>query len=295
MIRKAKASLRAARAAMCASLLGLGSQGLADAAARPARPPTPGAVIRDCPDVCPQMVLVPAGEFRMGSPIDEDGRDHQEGPMHRVRIGEAFFVGRYDVTVGEFAEFVKQTNHDAGACNGKAGASWKDPGFPQDEASPVVCVNFADAQAYAAWLSKTTGHAYRLPSEAEYEYANRAGTRTAFWWGPKVGVNHANCAACGSVWDGKRTSPVGSFPPNPFGLYDTTGDVYVWVADCWNDIYDNARTDGAPNLKGDCGMRGLRGGGWGSGVPHVRAAFRLADPAGARYDNMGFRVARSRD
>jgi formylglycine-generating enzyme required for sulfatase activity len=289
MIRNAKRFLRAAGLAMAAALLGAGGHSLAETR------PTAGSTIRDCPDLCPQMVLVPAGAFRMGSPIDEDGRDHQEGPMHRVRIAEPFWVGRYDVTVGEFAAFVKQTGHDAGACQGKAGTDWRNPGYAQDDNSPVVCVNFADAQAYAAWLSKTTGHAYRLLSEAEHEYVNRAGTRTAYWWGPKVGVNHANCAACGSAWDGKRTAPVGSFPPNPFGLYDTTGNVYVWVADCWNDIYDNATADGSPNLKGDCTMRGLRGGGYGSGVPHVRAAFRLADPAGARYDNMGFRVARGRD
>jgi len=261
-----------------------------------AAPKRPGDLVRDCADVCPEMVRIPAGQFRMGSPIDEDGRDHQEGPMHRVTFASDFYVGKYDVTVGQFSAFVRQTNHDfAGrSCDDKPGPNWRSPGFEQDDTHPVVCVDFADAQAYAAWLSMKTGHHYRLLSEAEYEYVNRAGTRTAFWWGPKVGVNHANCATCGSAWDGKGTSPVGSFPPNPWGLYDTAGNVYVWVSDCWNDIYDNATTDGSPNTKGDCSMRGLRGGGWGSGVPHTRAAFRLADPAGARYDNMGFRVARDR-
>lgn len=259
-----------------------------------ARSGASGAVIRDCADVCPEMAPVPAGAFRMGSPIDEDGRDHQEGPLHSVMFASGFYVGRYDVTVGEFSAFVKDTGHEVGACNGKAEVTWRNPGFQQTERHPVVCVNYADTQAYTAWLSKKTGHSYRLLSESEYEYVNRAGTRTAFWWGPKVGVSHANCAKCGSAWDGKGTAPVGSFAPNPWGLYDTTGNVYVWVADCWNDIYDNATNDGSPNTKGDCKMRGLRGGGWGSGVPHVRAAFRLADPAGARYDNMGFRVARDR-
>ena len=255
-----------------------------------------GSVIRDCLDACPDMVLIPSGEFRMGSPIDEDGRDHNEGPMHLVRFAKSFYAGKYDVTVGEFSRFVKETNHDlvGRSCDDKPGVSWRDPGFAQDEKHPVVCVSFADAQAYAGWLSKKTGHTYRLLSESEYEYVSRAGTRTAFWWGAKVGINHANCAHCGSAWDGKGTSPVGSFPPNPWGLYDTTGNVYVWVSDCWNDIYDNATVDGTPNTKGDCAQRGLRGGGWGSGVPHVRSAFRLADPTGARYDNMGLRVARDR-
>jgi formylglycine-generating enzyme required for sulfatase activity len=254
-----------------------------------------GQVIRDCPDACPEMVLVPAGEFSMGSPPTEDGRDPPEGPLHKVRIARSFLVGKYDVTVGQYSRFIAETHHDNGdTCNEMVHLDWRNPGFPQEDSSPVVCVNFVDAQAYAAWLSKRTGHAYRLLSEAEHEYVNRAGAITAFWWGPSVGVNNANCAGCGSPWDRKRTSPVGSFAPNPFGLYDTTGNVYVWVSDCWNDTYDAAPDDGSPNLKGDCTRRGLRGGGWGSGVAHVRAAFRLADPSGARHDNMGFRVARDR-
>jgi len=282
MIRNLALRLCLIGAATFAAPGGASGRERAEAAARSADQLAAAPTIRDCPDVCPEMALVPAGEFRMGSPIDEDGRDHQEGPMHRVRIAQPFFVGRYDVTVGEFAAFVKETGHDAGACGGKPDTNWKNPGYPLDDAGPVVCVNFADTQAYAAWLSKKTGHAYRLLSEAEYEYINRAGTRTAYWWGPKVGVNHANCAACGSAWDGKRTAPMGSFPPNPFGLYDTTGNVYVWVADCWNDIYDNAPADGSANTKGDCTQRGLRGGGFGSGVPHVMAGASASFQAARR-------------
>lgn len=294
MYRHARQRFGVAAFGLAASLVATHTPG-AEARAAADAPARPGAVVRDCPTACPEMVLVPAGAFRMGSPIDEEGRDHQEGPMHRVSFAHPFYVAKYDVTVGEFAAFVEETRHDAGRnCNGKSDVSWRNPGFPQDDTHPVVCVNFADAQAYVAWLSNKTGHTYRLLSESEYEYASRAGTRTAFWWGPKVGVNRANCAGCGSAWDRKGTSPVGSFPPNPWGLYDTTGNVYVWVSDCWNDIYDNATPDGSANTQGDCSMRGLRGGGWGSPIPHVRVAFRLADPAGARYDNMGFRVARER-
>jgi formylglycine-generating enzyme required for sulfatase activity len=252
-----------------------------------------GAAMRDCSDACPEMVRVPAGRFLMGSPASEARRDLDESPLHEVDIRRGFWVGRYAVTVGEFAAFVKATGFDTGGrCNEKAGLSWRDPGYPVSDTSPVVCVDYADAVAYTTWLSKKTAHRYRLLSEAEYEYVDRAGSRTAYWWGPEVGVGHANCKNCGSAWDNTRTAPVGSFPPNPFGLYDTKGNVYQWVADCWNPRYDNARGDGAPNMNGDCTRRGLRGGGWGSPAEHVRAAFRLADPFGNRYDNMGFRVAR---
>jgi formylglycine-generating enzyme required for sulfatase activity len=257
---------------------------------------TAPAAIRDCHVACPEMVLVPAGEFVMGSPADEAGRDALESPAHKVTIAKPFLVGKYDVTVAEYARFVAETKHQSGdTCDERPDVSWRNPGYPLEPTSPVVCVNYVDAHAYLAWLSKKSGHRYRLLSEAEHEYVNRAGTSTPYWWGASVGADHANCNGCGSTWDNRRTSPVGSFPPNPFGLYDTTGDVYVWVEDCWNPTYDNAPSDGAANLQGNCVKRGLKGGGWGSPVAHARAAFRLADPSGARYDNMGFRVARSLD
>jgi formylglycine-generating enzyme required for sulfatase activity len=241
------------------------------------------------------MVLVPAGEFTMGAPLTEPGREAPEGPLHKVRIGQDFFVGKYNVTVAEYSRFMAETRHRHGdTCNERPDLDWRNPGFAQRNDSPVVCVNFVDAQAYVAWLSRKAGHPYRLLSEAEYEYVNRAGTSTTYWWGPDIGKNHAACVTCGSTWDNKSTAPSGSFAPNAFGLYDTTGNVYAWVADCWNDTYGNAPAGGEPNLKGDCTHRGLRGGGWGSGALHLRAAFRLADPSGARHDNMGFRVARDR-
>lgn len=277
-----------------AALLASAAQSQAEpvGAASHAQPPV---VVQDCRDVCPEMVVVPAGEYTMGSPITEPGRDPLEGPQHLVRIARSFLVGKFDVTVGQYARLMAETGHNNGdTCNERPDLDWRNPGFPQVDSSPVVCVNYLDAQAYIAWLSKKAGRAYRLLSEAEHEYVNRAGTSTAYWWGPAIGANHANCRECGSAWDNRRTSPGGSFAPNPFGLYDTTGDVYVWVADCWNATYDDAPPDGSPNLKGDCTHRGLRGGGWGSGATHLRSAFRLADPSGARHDNMGFRVARDR-
>lgn len=295
MSLKINPGLYALGMAASGALLSASSHTQAATSLKPTEQSTAGLVSRDCRDACPEMVLIPAGEFNMGSPLTEAGRDPPEGPPHKVKIRQGFLVGKYDITVSQYSRFASETHHNNGdTCNEMPDLSWRNPGFPQADSSPVVCVSFVDAQAYIAWLSKRTGHAYRLLSEAEHEYVNRAGTSTAFWWGPSVGVNNANCAACGSTWDRKRTSPVGSFPPNPFGLYDTTGNVYVWVSDCWNDTYDNAPNDGSPNMKGDCTRRGLRGGGWGSGIPHVRAAFRLADPSGARHDNMGFRVARAR-
>jgi len=267
--------------------------GAADAKAGSAKSGIVTSTRRDCPIECPEMVLIPPGQFIMGSPVNENGRDHQEGPRHRVKIGYGFLVGKYDVTVGGFAAFVTDAKYEIGPCKDNAAHSWRNPGFEQTDKSPVVCVNFNDAQAYAGWLSKRTGRSYRLLSESEHEYVSRAGTNTAFWWGAHAGKDNANCQACGSAWDGKGTAPVGSFRPNRFGLYDTSGNVFGWVSDCWSDTYDNATTDGTPNRQGDCSLRGLRGGGWGSGLPHVRIAFRLADPLTSRYDNMGFRIARS--
>jgi len=274
-----------------AAIAVLAWSGAAEAKAVNVKDPAPTR--RDCPVECPEMVVIAPGEFSMGSPINENGRDHQESPRHRVRIGYSLLVGKYHVTVGEFAAFVADAKYEMGPCKDNPDHNWRNPGFDQTDRNPVVCVSFNDAQAYANWLSGKTGKTYRLLSEAESEYVSRAGTRTAFWWGSAIGKGNANCKSCGSQWDDKGSAPVGSFKANLFGLYDTTGNVFGWVEDCWNDTYENAPTDGSPNRQGDCNLRGLRGGGWGSGLPHVRIAFRLADPLASRYDNMGFRVARA--
>ena len=211
----------------------------------------------DGPDL-PQMVVVPAGEFSMGSPPAEFNHQSYEAPLHRVRIAYSFAVGKYPITVGEFARFAAETGYDAGdSCytsesgpQPRSGRSWRQPSFPQTADHPAVCLNWNDAQAYAAWLTKKTGHDYRLLSEAEYEYVNRAGSQTSYWWGedPAAACLNANGAdldalarfsqmrsntAChdGFVF----TSPVGSFRPNPFGLYDITGNAWSWLEDCWND------------------------------------------------------------
>jgi formylglycine-generating enzyme required for sulfatase activity len=157
----------------------------------------------------------------------------------------------------------------------------------------VINVSWEDAQEYVLWLSGRTGEVYRLPSEAEWEYAARAGTSTRFWWGDGLGASSANCYGCGSRWDGERTAPVGSFSANPFGLYDVAGNAREWVEDCWNEGYVDAPLDGSARVSGDCNVRVVRGGSWSYGPSYVRSAYRDWDDAGYAYPSNGFRVART--
>ncbi len=250
------------------------------------------------------MVVVPGGRFAMGSPAEERGRFDAEGPQHMVSV-PAFAMGKYDVTVQEFAAFVKATGYDGGACDWPSGATWQSAGFvPLD---PVVCLSWFDAKAYVAWLNERLQPAqegktapqgpYRLPSEAEWEYAARAGTRTARWWGEAIGVGHANCNGCGSRWDDKQISEVDSFPPNPFGLNDMLGNVWQWTEDCWNESYLGAPTDGSAWQSGNCRKRVLRGGSWSNLPKFLRAAARNRDDADNRSLDFasyaGFRVVRA--
>jgi formylglycine-generating enzyme required for sulfatase activity len=168
----------------------------------------------------------------------------------------------------------------------------EDSGFGRGQ-RPVIFINWNDAQTYVAWLSKMTGKTYRLLSEAEYEYATRAGTQTAYPWGDQLGTNNANCKDCGSKWDGGQTAPVGSFPANAFGLYDMTGNVFEWVQDCWHDNYDGAPTDGSAWATGDCSKRVVRAGSWYYPSDLVRSAFRYGSNFGVSGAIAGFRVART--
>jgi len=255
----------------------------------------------DGPD-SPRMIVLPPGEFTMGSPASEQGHLANEGPLHRVRIAASFAVSRYPVTMGEFARFVAETHHDMGeACftmeHGEYKLrAWRDylhVGFPQTRNGPALCVNFADAQAYVAWLSKKTGHSYRLLSEAEYEYANRAGTATAYWWGGDIGRGRTNCDGCGSRWDNRQLAPVGSFAPNPFGLYDTTGNTLSWLADCWTADYARAPADGSADMNGDCDLHDLRGGSLHSPPRALRSAARSRHWFSLRNITVGLRIART--
>ena len=242
----------------------------------------PGAVIRDC-DECPELVVVPAGAFRMGDLTG--GGDADEGPVRTVTLPRAFALARYETTFAEWDACVA-----AGAC--RRGVS--DIGLGRDR-RPVILVTWRDAQDYARWLSGLAGEPYRLPSEAEWEYAARAGSGTRFPWGDEVGRGHANCEECGTPWDDATTSPVGSFPANAFGVHDMVGNVYEWVADCGRDSYAGAPSDGSVQEPGDgaCVWRMMRGGSWCSLPRASRPANRVRVPDVFHDIHVGFRVARS--
>lgn len=251
--------------------------------------------VRDCPD-CPELVLVPAGGFTMGAVIGEEDSENVplefrgwSVPRHPVRIAERFYLGRDQVTRGQFAAFVKATNREVAGCRG--GESWRSPGFAQTDDDPVVCVSAEDADAYVQWLSRATGKAYRLPSEAEWEYAARAGTTGAHYWGGDGAgaCRHAATGGCGLT----GTVPVGRFPPNAFGLHDMLGEAWQWTADCWNDSYDGALADGSARFSGNCSLRVARGGAWSTASWALRAAGRDAYRTNYRASDVGFRVARA--
>ena len=302
-----------------------------------------GETFKEC-STCPEMVVIPAGSFMMGAKENEVGHfDYSkyilqlETPQHKVQI-QQFACGKFDVTKAEWATFVKETTRPTlGACSwaelsgdttkpwepSKA-ANWNHIGFAQDSSHPVVCVTWEDAQDYVQWLCKKTGGQYRLLTEAEWEYAARAGTNTAYWWGDSASHEYANYGtdtANGYGFVSGRdkwlaTSPVGSFPPNPFGLYDMNGNVLQWVEDCLSDSYSNAPSDGAAytskgtlkmqqeifswmNGKNSCSFRICRGGNYGDTPILIRSASRnFGEVTGNKLTNYasagcGFRVART--
>jgi formylglycine-generating enzyme required for sulfatase activity len=258
----------------------------------------PKDVFKEC-DKCPEMVVVPAGSFTMGSPASEPGRDKHESPQHSVTIAKPFAVGRFAVTFDEWDACVAYSG-----CNGYRP---QDLGWGRNR-RPVIFVSWDDATAYAAWLSRKTGKPYRLLTEAEWEYAARAGSTTAYYWGDEIGKGNANCAPaeelkleCGSEWDNKKTAPVGSFPANAFGLYDMAGNVWQWVQDCYHDNYYGAPTDGSAWATGNCYgtleegdlQRVLRGGSWTTDPRNVRSATRFRNAFNFDGNLSGFRVGRS--
>ena len=244
--------------------------------------PVPESPFRDCP-VCPEMVVVPAGSFRMGCVSGQDCQD-SEKPVHRVTIAAPFAVGKYEVTFDEWDACVAD-----GGCSGYRP---KELGGWGRGRRPVVRVSWNNAQAYVLWVSKKTGKPYRLLSEAEWEYAARAGSETAYSWGNEIGRNRANCDGCGGR---RQTAPVGSFAANAFGLHDVHGNVWEWVQDCWNETYAGAPADGSAWEQEDCNSRVWRGGGWTDHplTNRLRSAQRSARRAGYRDNHLGFRVARS--
>jgi formylglycine-generating enzyme required for sulfatase activity len=244
----------------------------------------PGDSFRECAKdaFCPDMIVAPAGEFMMGSPDTEPGRFANEGPQHRVAIPRPFAVSEFDVTFDDWD-----------ACVSIGGCPDVDDSTYGRERKPVINVTWVQAQQYVAWLGRMTGKPYRLLTEAEWEYVARAGATTAYSWGDDVGAGQANCVGCGSKWDKVETSPVGSFPPNPFGLYDMAGDVWQWVQDCTHRDYGEAPTDGSEWTGGDCNEHIVRGGSWLAKPPFLRSAFRAEFPPEEHNTDIGFRVARS--
>jgi formylglycine-generating enzyme required for sulfatase activity len=270
-------------------------------------PHKPGDTIQDC-DECPEVIGIPGGSFAMGSPDSETGHSADEGPVHLVEIKE-FDLGRFPVTRKQFAAFVAAAGYKyANSCRivegkkleDRPGFSFLNPGIYQDDKHPAVCVSWYDALAYVSWLSKKTGKHYRLPSEAEREYAARAGTSTPYYSGTSISSAIANfdsgvTAISAGIAPGKGTLPVESFWPNTFGLYQMQGNVAEWTQDCWNPSYDAASSKGEAAKTGDCSKRVLRGGAWGYASFRLRSAYREAVPANHRYFHVGFRVARARD
>jgi formylglycine-generating enzyme required for sulfatase activity len=230
-----------------------------------------------------EMIKIEPGDFCMGS----DKGAYDERPRHKVFIHKAFRIGRYEVTFDEYDAFVRASKRRR-----SSDEQW---GRGQ---RPAINVSWEDAFAYVKWLSLMTGKRYRLPSEAEWEYAARGGTETAYWWGDELkqdGKVLANCSGCGSEWDKSQTAPVGSFKPNPFGLYDTAGNVWEWVQDCWHVDYEAASDDGSAWENESCGRRVVRGGSWYSGPLYLRSAARdWGDPGGGDA-GVGFRLAQDLD
>lgn len=220
----------------------------------------------------------------MGSPANEKGRNPNEGPQHAVTIARAFAVSEYEITFEEWDVCVAD-----GGCDGYRPP---DAGWGRG-LRPVINVSWDDARSYVAWLSMKTGKPYRLLSEAEYEYAARAGTQTAYPWGNAVGANNANCNECGSKWDAYITAPVGSFAANPFGLYDMVNNVRVWTEDCYHDSYAGAPADGSAWTAGDCARRVVRGGSWFGPPDKLRSAFRDWNATRIWVYVLGFRIART--
>ncbi len=235
-----------------------------------------GDVFKDC-DNCPEMVVIPAGSYTMG---DAKGKKNQK-PAHKVTIKGPLAVGRYEVTWDEFEACLAD-----GACK-------RDPDDHKWGRGnrPVVNVSWNDTMDFVAFIAKKTGRPYRLLSEAEWEYAARAGSTTGYWWGNKLKKKYANCRKCGTKWSGKKSAPVGSFKPNKWGIYDMHANIWEWVSDCWNKTHAGAPADGSPRTDGDCGRRSVRGGSWYYFPQLAKSPSRDSHPQQLWSYNIGIRMA----
>lgn len=247
----------------------------------PALAQEPGSFFRDCPD-CPEMAVIPAGEFVMG---DKSGRKTEQPTVH-VTIGKPFAMSRTEVTWNhwEACEKDKVCDHID-----------SDHGWGRGT-RPVINMTFKQAEAYIGWLSKKTGKRYRMPSEAEWEYAARAGTRTHYWWGDDIGKGLANCRECGAGdFSGHKSAPTRTFEANPFGLYEMHGNIWEWTADCWHPNHEGADPEGKPRVTEKCTLKTIRSGSWYYFAPVSRAASRAKNDMRMKSYNIGIRVVRELD
>ena len=243
---------------------------------------TIGEAFRDCPE-CPELMVVPAGKYAMGSPASEFGRSDDEGPVHTIVLPRPIAVGKYEVTFEQW---------DACASAGDCSHRPDDRSWGREN-RPVINVNWADAKAYAKWLAAKTGKPYRLLTESEWEYAARAGSSTRYPWGDDAGKDQAVLRDATSISNFYQTAPVGTFSANRFGLHDMIGNAWEWTEDCWNESFAGAPTDGSAWLSGDCGQRVVRGASWLSAPRDARTAVRFGYVASARMSDVGFRVVRT--
>jgi formylglycine-generating enzyme required for sulfatase activity len=241
-------------------------------------PPLPASAkgeLKDCP-ACPVLIGLPAGSFTMGS----NSSDPSEKPAHHVALKKPFAIGKNEVTVAQWNACVT-----AGACTRTS-----EDNRPGN--TPVRDVSWDDAQLYLKWLSTTSGQPFRLPTEAEWEYAARGGTASRYWWGEQMAKGKANCKECGDPWQESGPAPVGSFAPNSYGLYDMNGSVWEWVHDCWHNTYKGAPTDGSAWDEATCRVRVIRGASWREGASYMPSTTRFKYDAAVRQSQNGFRVAR---
>ena len=296
-----------------------------------AAPVQANPVVSDCHD-CPDLVAIPAGSAMLGSTVEERASagvatvfGDREGPPYRVTFTRGYLIGRTEVTRAQYRAFVHATKRPSAPSCGihmadkdtwtpQPGYDWAKPGFAQDDSHPAVCISYDDAQAYVGWLSQKTGKAYRIPSDAEWEYAARGGTSTPWYWGkaPEDGCAIANLLSTGTVaalgWPKSVsnrlactnprsfTQPVAAYAPNAFGLYDMAGNAFEWAADCNNPDNNGAHSDGTARTTGDCTRHYLKGGAFHTPIWLTRSAVRGAPiPADLHMFAIGFRVARTLD
>jgi formylglycine-generating enzyme required for sulfatase activity len=235
------------------------------------------AAVKDC-DACPLMVALSPAPFTMGS----NSGDPSERPPHKVALRTPFAIGKYEVTVDQWNQCVKASVCPLVPSSANAAGNL-----------PMRDVSWDEAQLYLKWLSTVSHRPYRLPTEAEWEYAARGGTTTRYWWGEQMKGGNASCHGCGQPWNADGPPPAGSFIANPFGLYDMNGSVWEWVQDCWHSTYKGAPLDGSAWGDANCQSRVIRGGSWREDGSYMLSTTRFKYDASVRQSQNGFRAARS--